>query len=211
MSSYDLEEQEQLARLKAFWHDHGTTILAAVVAVLVAVAGWRVWGWYQTSQSTRASAIYGELQKAAGAADQNKVRDLAGTLLESHPRSIYAALAALISAKVQFDAGDLKTARAQLQWAVDQAREPEVQAVARLRLAAVLIDEKAYDDALKVLAVKPEPAFEALFEESRGDVLQAQGKSAEAKAAYQSALGKTASGNAVGRELIQLKLDALGG
>jgi len=88
---------------------------------------------------------------------------------------------------------------------------PSIAAVARLRLAAVLLDEKAYDEALKVLAAKPEPAFEALFEESRGDVLQAQGKGAEAKAAYQAALGKLASGDAVGRELIQLKLDALGG
>jgi predicted negative regulator of RcsB-dependent stress response len=211
MSTYDLEEQEQLAKLKAYWNDYGTTILAAVVAVLVALAGWRVWGWYQASQSAQASAIYSELQKAAGASDQKKVRDLAGTLFESHPRSIYATLAALISAKVQFDAGDLKTARAQLQWAVDRAREPEIQAVARLRLAAVMLDEKAYDEALRVLAAKPEPAFEALFEEARGDVLQAQGKSAEAKAAYQAALGKTASGDAVGRELIQLKLDALGG
>jgi len=211
MSTYDLEEQEQLARLKAFWNDYGTAILAALVAILVAIAGWRVWGWYQLSQASQASAVYSELQVAAGANDQKKVRDLAGTLLESYPRSIYASLAALISAKAQFDAGDLKTARVQLQWVVDRAREPEVQAVARLRLAAVLLDEKAYDEALKVLAAKPEPAFEALFEESRGDVLQAQGKGAEAKAAYQAALGKLASGDAVGRELIQLKLDALGG
>ena len=211
MSTYDLEEQEQLAKLKAFWNDYGTAILAALVAVLVAIAGWRAWGWYQLSQSAQASAIYGELQVAAGAGDQKKVRDLAGTLLESYPRSIYAALAALVSAKAQFDAGDLKTARVQLQWVVDRAREPEVQAVARLRLAAVLLDEKEYEQALKVLAVKPEPAFEALFEESRGDVLQAQGKGAEARAAYQAALGKLASGDSVGRELIQLKLDSLGG
>lgn len=211
MSTYDIEEQEQLAKLKAFWNDHGTAILAALVAVLVAVAGWRAWGWYQLSQAAQASAIYGELQVAAGAGDQKKVRDLAGTLLESHPRSIYAALAALVSAKAQFDAGDLKTARVQLQWVVDRAREPEVQAVARLRLAAVLLDEKAYDEALKALAAKTEPAFEALFEESRGDVLRAQGKVAEAKAAYQAALGKLASGDSVGRELIQLKLDSLGG
>jgi len=181
------------------------------VAVLVAIAGWRAWGWYQLSQATQASAVYGELQVAAGAGDQKKMRDLAGTLLETYPRSIYAALGALISAKAQFEAGDLKTARVQLQWVVDRAREPEIQAVARLRLAAVLLDEKAYDEALKVLTAKPEPAFEALFEESRGDVLQAQGKGAEAKAAYQAALGKLASGDAVGRELIQLKLDALGG
>lgn len=211
MSTYDLEEQEQLAKLKAFWSDYGTAIVAGVAALLIVIAGWRTWGWYQASQSAQAGAVYGELQKAVGAGDQKQVRDLTGTLLESYPRSIYAALAALVSAKVSFDAGDLKTARAQLQWVVDKAADPEVRAVARLRLATVLLDEKAYDEALKVLAAKPEPAFEALFEEARGDVLQAQGKRAEAKAAYQAALAKRASGDAAGRELIQLKLDAFGG
>jgi predicted negative regulator of RcsB-dependent stress response len=212
MSSYDLEEQEQLAKLKAFWNDNGTAIMAAVTAVLVALAGWRLWGWYQVSQATQASAIYSELQKAAGAADQKRVRELAGTLLESHPRSIYASFAALVSAKAHFEAGDLKTARAQLQWVIDKAADPEVRAVARLRLAAVLLDEKAYDEALAVLAAKDQPAaFGALFDEARGDVLRAQGKPAEARAAYQAALGKLASGDAPGRELIQLKLDAVGG
>jgi predicted negative regulator of RcsB-dependent stress response len=212
MSSYDLEEQEQLAKLKAFWNDNGTAIMAAITAVLLAVAGWRLWGWYQVSQATQASAIYGELQRAVGAADQKRVRELAGTLLESHPRSIYASLAALASAKAHFEAGDLKTARAQLQWVVDKAADAEVRAIARLRLAAVLLDEKAYDEALGVLAQKDQPAaFGALFDEARGDVLRAQGKPAEARAAYQSALGKLASSDAPGRELIQLKLDAVGG
>jgi predicted negative regulator of RcsB-dependent stress response len=155
--------------------------------------------------------VYGELQKAAAANDPKKVRDLAGALIESHPRSLYAALGALVSAKVQFDAGDLKTARAQLQWVVGQAQDPEIQAIARLRLANVLIDEKAYDDALKVLAAKPERPFEALFENVRGDVLVAQGKSADARAAYQAALAKVQPNDDAVRELIQLKLDALGG
>jgi predicted negative regulator of RcsB-dependent stress response len=212
MSSYDLEEQEQLAKLKAFWHDNGTAIMAAVTAVLVVIAGWRVWGWYQVSQATQASAVYGALQRAVVAGDQKQVRELSGTLLESHPRSIYAALAALVSAKAHFEAGDLKTARAQLQWVVDKAGDAEVRAVARLRLASVLLDEKAYDEALAVLAAKDPPAaFEALFAEARGDVLSAQGKTGEARGAYQAALAKLAGADAAGRELIQLKLDALGG
>ena len=103
---------------------------------------------------------------------------------------MYAPLGAFISAKIHFGAGDLKTARAQLAGRVENARDPGVQALARLRLANVLLDEKDYDEALKVLAVKPEPTFEALFEDLRGDVLAAQGKGAEARAAYTAALGK---------------------
>jgi predicted negative regulator of RcsB-dependent stress response len=76
-----------------------------------------------------------------------------------------------------------------------------------LRLATVLLDEKAYDDALKALAAKPPASFEALFEDARGDVLSAQGRTADARAAYQAALGRLGPGEDAARELIQFKLD----
>jgi predicted negative regulator of RcsB-dependent stress response len=210
MSAYDLEEQEQLAELKAFWKQYGNLIVLAVSIALAVVAAYLGWNRYQASQTAQAGAMYAELQKAAATNDAKKVRDLAGTLIENHPRTLYAALGALISARVHFSAGDLKTARAQLQWVVDNVRDRELQPIARLRLANVLIDEQAYDEALKVLAAKPEPPFEAAFEALRGDVLAAQGKRAEARAAYQAALSKAAP-DAAARELIQLKLDGLGG
>ncbi|MGH8681153.1 MAG: YfgM family protein [Burkholderiales bacterium] len=211
MSAYDLEEQEQLAELKAFWKQYGNLIVLAVSLAAAVVAAY--WGWnrYQASQTAQAGVTYAELQKAAAANDAKKVRDLAGTLIENHPRTLYAALGALVSARVHFTAGELKTARAQLQWVVDNARDRELQATARLRLANVLIDAQAYDEALQVLAAKPEPSFEAPFEALRGDVLVVQGKRAEARAAYQAALAKAAPDDAAARELIQLKLDALGG
>ncbi len=210
MSTYDLEEQEQLAELKAFWKLYGNLIVLAVAAALAVFAGYRIWHWYQASQASQASVVYAELQKAAAASDAKKVRDLAGTLIEQYPRSVYAPLGAFISAKVHFGAGDLKTARAQLAWAVENARDPGVQALARLRLASVMLDDQAYDEALKVLDAKPEPAFEAQFEDARGDVLVGQGKRAEAKAAYSAALAKLKPGDDAARELIQLKLDGLG-
>ena len=210
MSTYDLEEQEQLAELKAFWKQYGNVIVLAVAAAMAVFAGYRIWLWYQASQSTQASVVYGELQKAASANDAKKVRDLSGTLIEQYPRSTYAPLGAFISAKGHIAAGDLKTARAQLTWAAENARDPGVQALARLRLASVLLDEKAYDEALKALAARPEAPFEPLFEDLRGDVLAAQGKRAEAKAAYVTALAKLKAGDDSARELIQLKLDGLG-
>jgi len=211
MSTYDLEEQEQLAELKAYWKQYGNLIVLGLAAALILVAGYRVWQWYQGSQVVQASAIYGELQQAMVVNDTKRVRDLAGTLIESHPRTLYAALGALVAAKAHFTAGDLKTAHAQLQWVVDRARDPEVQAIARLRLASVMLDEQAYDDALRVLAVKPAPPFEALFEDLRGDVLVAQGKKGDARSAYQAAVAKLQPTDDAARELIQLKLDALGG
>jgi predicted negative regulator of RcsB-dependent stress response len=211
MSAYDLEEQEQLAALKAWWKDHGNGVIGIATLVLAAVAAWNGWNWYQRSQAARAGALYDTLQKAARGNDVNAARDAAGSILENYPRTIYAPLAALISAKIQFQAGDLKTARAQFEWVVDHASSDEIRSIARLRLANVLLDDNAPEAALKVLEAKPEPSFEALYASQRGDILAAQKKVAEARAAYRTALEKSSPDNGALRETLRLKLDALGG
>jgi predicted negative regulator of RcsB-dependent stress response len=149
MSTYDLEEQEQLAALKAWWKEHGGGVALAAILVACGIAAWNGWGWYQRSQAAQAATLYDTLQKAARANDVKTARDTAGSILENYPRSAYAPLAALVSAKVLFQAGDLKTARAQLQWVVDHAKSDEVRSIAALRLASVLLDDKEPDAALK--------------------------------------------------------------
>jgi len=210
MSSYDLEEQEQLAELKAWWKTHGNTVLTGAIVVLLAVAAWNGWTWYQRTQAAQAGVLYDTLQKAARANDVKATRDAAGAILESYPRTTYAPLAALTSAKVHFQAGDLKTARAQLTWVVEHARNAQVRDIARLRLANVLLDDGAPDEALKALDAKPDPAFEALFAAQRGDILVVQKKPAEARAAYRAALDKASDKDGALRESLRLKLDALG-
>lgn len=211
MSAFDLEEQEQIAALKAWWRQNGTLVIAALVAVMIGVAAVVGWRAYQRSQALQASAVYGELQKAAGTRDVKKVRDLAGTILENYPRTAYASLAALVSAKAHFESGDLKTARAQLEWVIENARDAEIAAIARLRLANVLIDEKAYDEALKLLDTKPAPEFEGRYAETRGDIYALQGKRAEARSAYRAALDKVQPSDSGTRELLRLKVETLGG
>lgn len=210
MSAYDLEEQEQIAELKAWWKENGGRVIAAATLVLVAVAAWNGWKWHQRAQASQVAVLYDTLQKAARANDLKATSDAAGSILENFPRTTYAPLAALISAKVQFQAGDLKTARAQLKWVVDNAGSEELQAIARLRLSIVLLDDKDWDAALSVLGEKPQPGFEALYASQRGDVLMAQNKTAEARAEYKAALAKTGPADRALREVLRLKLDALG-
>jgi predicted negative regulator of RcsB-dependent stress response len=208
MSTYDLEEQEQLAALKAWWKERGGGITLAAVLVASAIAAWNGWLWYQRSQAAQAAALYDTLQKAARANDLKGTRDTAGSILENYPGSVYAPLAALVSAKLQFQAGDLKTARAQLQWVVEHAKSDEIRSIAALRLSSVLLDDKEPDAALKVLEVKPHPGFEALFAAQRGDILVAQKKRGDARSAYKAALEKADPGPL--REGLRLKLEALG-
>jgi predicted negative regulator of RcsB-dependent stress response len=208
MSTYDLEEQEQLAALKAWWKEHGGAILLGATLVLAAIAAWNGWTWYQRSQSAQAAVLYDTLQKAARANDLKATRETAGAILENFPRSAYAPLAALVSAKVHFQAGDLKTARAQLQWVIEHAGSDEIRAIATLRLASVLLDDNEPDAALKILEGKPPPGFEALYASLRGDILVTQKKRSEARAAYKAALEKAEAGAL--RDALRLKLEALG-
>jgi len=208
MVAYDLEEQEQLAELKAWWKEHGGAVILGATLALAAFGAWNGWIWYQRSQAAQAAVLYDALQKAARANDLKAVRDTAGAILENFPRTAYAPLAALVSAKVQFQAGDPKTARAQLEWVVEHANNDQIRSIATLRLASVLLDDKEPDAALRVLEASPHPGFEALYAMQRGDILATQKRRAEARAAYQAALEKAQPGAV--RETLRLKLDALG-
>lgn len=218
MAALDLEEQEQISEIKAWWARYGTLITAAAVAAAVAAVGWQGWSRYQTSQAGQASVLFSAVQKASTDKDVKKLAATAGELIEKYPRTTQASLAVLIAAKAQVDAGDLKSAKTQLAWAVEKAPEAELREIARLRLVAILLDEKAYDDALKQLSNEPPPAFVARHNDLKGDVLLAQNKPAEAKAAYQAAIAaidKVGSGNPMApsrlKQVVQLKLETIGG
>lgn len=207
--AYNLEEQEQLENLKAFWRQYGNFLLAVVTVAALAVAGWRGWGWYQARQAAQASAVYEQLREAASARDVGKVRAAAGTLFEQYGGTAYGEMAALVAARAYVDAGDSKAARMTLEWAVSRAQDDEFRHAARLRLAALLIDEKAYDEAGQLLVVGASGRFAGAYADRRGDLLVAQDKPAEARAAYRQAL-ETLGADSPMRRLVQLKLDALG-
>ena len=218
MATYDLEEQEQLDELKAWWKQYGNLVTSVLLVASLSVAGWQGWNWYQRQQSAQASTILSVLQRAVAERDQQKVKAATGELLEKFSGSTYAPMAAMLAGKSAFEAGDLKTAKVQLGWAVDHSSD-ELQDLARLRLAAVMLDEKAFDEAQKQVAQFNVRNFEPLFVEMRGDILLAQGKRAEAKAAYQQALQKKSANATDGnpearstgfREVVQQKIDTLG-
>ena len=92
---------------------------------------------------------------------------------------------------------------------MSNAKDDEYKQLAKLRLAGVLLDEKAYDEALKLLE-NPPAAYAALFADRRGDVLVAQSKVADARTAYKLALDKLDKQDSGMRQFVQFKLDALG-
>lgn len=207
--AYDLEEQEQIASLKAFWNKFGNLITWIAIIVLGSYAAYNYWNYYQRNTAAEASGLYEEMQKSLAAKDNTKVQRIAADIESKYARSAYAQMGALAAAKSAFDANDMKTAKARLQWVVEHGND-EYKSVARLRLAGVQLDEKAYDEALKTLGGDVLPQFAAAVADRKGDVLVAQNKVAEARSAYQAALDAMAK-NDPARQLVQLKLEAIGG
>lgn len=208
--AYDLEEQEQIDTLKAWWKRYGTVTLLGVAVFAAAVAGVQGWRYHQRSQTQQAAELYDLLQGAAETRNMKKTGEIAGQLLDKYAGTPYAARAALVAAKADYEAGDAKSAKTRLQWAMDHAKSTEIGDAARLRLAGILLDEKNYAEALKLLDAKPGEAFAGLYADLKGDVLLASGKPAEARAAYQAALDKLEPGSAW-RGQVEMKLEALGG
>jgi predicted negative regulator of RcsB-dependent stress response len=203
--SYDFEEQERLAELKGWWEDNRWYVLGAIVAAVLAFGGYRGWQHWTASRAEDAAAMYGALAKGP----KEQLPAAVDALVAKHPRSFPASEAQLLAAKQRFDAGDTADARKRLEWVVERGVEVH-RGVARMRLAAVLLDEKKHAEALKVLDDNKDPAFAALAANLRGDIMLAQGRVDEARAAYKVAIEKSDPRSPV-RNIAETKLNALGG
>ena len=210
MAAFDLEEQEQLEDLKAWWKQWGNTVSGVIIAVcagVIAVQGWR---WWSAQQTDRASVLYNAVSTATRSNDVAKAKDAMSQLADKYSGTAYTPRAALVLAATLHEAGDKAGAKAQLAAVIDRDSESELKEIARLRLAALLMDDKQYDDALRTLDAKHDDVFAGLYADMRGDVLVAAGRNAEARAAYQTALARIDARSPY-RNYVQVKLDTLGG
>lgn len=205
----DLEEQEQLDQLKHFWKQYGNLITWALIVVLGAFASWNFYQYWQRSQATQAAAMYDEVERVVQSADTAKIERAFGDMKERFASTSYAQQAGLLVAKRYYSAGQLDAAKSALTWVADKASDPGYQALAKLRLAAILMDTKSLDEALKQLSGSFPASFEALVADRQGDILLLQGKRKEAIAAYEKAF-KTFEGRTEYRRLVEVKLNSLG-
>lgn len=207
---FDLEEQEQLDQIKHFWNTWGTLISGVLIVVFGAIAAWNGYQYWQNRQASQAAALADAMDSAVASADPARIEQVFGDLKSRYAGTAQTGQAGLLAAKALFDAGKLDAAKSVLQWLVQNASDDGYKALARLRLAGVLIDEKAYDEAMKQLSGSVPAGFEAAFADRKGDVLALQGKKAEAVAEYQSAY-KGFDERVDYRRLVEVKLNALGG
>jgi predicted negative regulator of RcsB-dependent stress response len=208
-SHLDLEEQEQLDQLKAFWKSYGNLITSIITLGLLAFAAWNGWNWWQRDQAGKAGAMYEELDRAAQAGDAEKVARVFGDLKDRYARTTYAGQGALLAAKLQLDKGQAEPARAALSWAVDNASETEYRDIARLRLAGLQMDAKQFDEAAKTLDGIKGAEFAGLVADRRGDLAVQQNKNDVAKEEFLKAY-KSLDKTLDYRRLVEAKLASLG-
>lgn len=208
--AYDLEEQEKLDAIRQWWDRYGTLIVTVLAVVALSFAGWRGWQWYQGNQAAQAMGYFEALESAATQPDENalgRIKAASQTLRDDFASSGYASRGALVAAQVLVREKDYDGAKLQLQWVIDKSNDPALVPLARLRLAGILLEQGAADDAYKLVADAPE-GFASLYADRRGDILAAQGKKPEARAEWQKAIESLGTDPIT--QIIQLKIDALG-
>jgi len=205
----DLQEQEQLDELKAFWNQHGNLITAVLVIVVGAYLAWLGWNAWQRDQGAKAGSMYDELDRAAQGGDADRAGRIFADMKERFPRTTFTVQGGLLAAKTAAEKGQLEAARGDLAWVAESGAESEYRSIARLRMAGILLDDKKYDEALKQLDGIESPEFAALVADRRGDVLAGAGRLEQAKAAYRAAWDAMDEKVAY-RQAIEAKLNVLG-
>jgi len=205
----DLEEQEQLDQIKHFWAQYGNLITWVLIAVFGSVAAWNGWNYWQRNQSVKAAALYDEIEHAATERDTDKLARALTEMQDRFGSTTFAAQGALLAGKTLFEADKADAARAALSWVSEKATDDAYRAVARLRLAGLELETKAYEPALKTLQAPMPKAFEPLAADRRGDVLMAQGKTDDAKTQYEAAW-RGLSTQVDYRKMVEIKLASLG-
>lgn len=201
-------EQDQVEALKAWWEKNGKFVIVFVVSLLLGVFGWRTWQDRQYSLAESASLAYYQMHELA-ASDPGAAMEIGRHIVGEFSSSTYAPMAGLLLARLSVEQGDWDAAEAHLRSVLSQARQEELQWLARLRLGQVLFAQQRYGLALNELS-QPAGRLQAAFDELRGDILAIQGQQQQAVAAYRAALEGFA-GYPDRSTLIEMKLADLAG
>ena len=210
MSSHlDLEEQEQLDELKHFWKQYGNAITWFLIVVMGSYVAWNGYQYWERQQSSKAAALFDEVERTAASGDAAKLERAWNDMKDRFPGTTFAAQSALLAAKVFQQTEKADAAKSALLWASEHASDEASAQLARLRLANLLTQQKAYDEALKTLSKPFKPAFAGLAADIQGDIAVSQNKPQDAIQAYGDAWTKLED-NPEYRRLVAAKLNALG-
>lgn len=208
MNDY-VNEEQQWEAIKDWWRKNGKQLIAIFVISLAIGLAWRYWQGHQLEKKQQASQLFDQLVSTQQA-DPNStlIPRITSELENDYASTPYAAAGALIEAKNAVSKNDLPLAEKKLRWVIDHAKPADVKAVAAIRLARVLAAEKKWDEALSVLEKNSEKSYAPAMEQVKGDIYLAQGKTKEARTAYQNALNGMPTSTPL-KKYVQMQLNQL--
>ena len=207
MDAYHTDDE--LQKLKTWWKNYGSSVIAGILLGGALLGGISYWRYYTAERSAKASIQYDALLASGAQNNLAAVRTAGTILMDDYAATPYAGKAALILAKISYDAADSEAARTYLQWALDQATETVTRHMARLRLARILIEQGSLDAAQALAQVSDMGGFVSEYHELRGDILVAKNQPTPARSSYALALENLTPGSSYAR-VLKMKLDNLG-
>lgn len=212
-------DEEQLELLKRYWRAYGKLAILGVFIVFVCFFSFQIWEKQRYEASVDASQLYDNLMELQGQSmnqpltseQLSTMEHIVSSLKTKYTSSRYTAFSVLISVKQKLDENKLDQAGESLEWILKQNFDEQIDALARIRLARVLLAQSPENGtkALEVLdGIKQKDAFIISREDVRGDIYLTMGQLDKAGLAYQRAMD-TVVANGESRPLLQLKLDDL--
>ena len=217
------EEEEHIDQLKTFWKKYGDLLTGIVLALAASAVGWQWWQHRQQQEALQAASLYATLQGMQQVQQISAVNSLADTLIQRYPNSPYTSRGALIAAATDGSnlaqtpaqsAAQVATAKKDLQWILDHSKENSIKNLARLHLAALLLDQHQAKEALDLLNVDHDKqatdSYADLYNDLSGDIFLSLGNRQSAISAWQAALSELPASSPY-RQVVEIKLNAIAG
>jgi len=205
----DLTDNEREEQLRQWWSENWLWILGGIALGLAMLWGWQYWQRMKADQAQHELAGYQSVLTSLGQDKFDQAVVEAKTLRDAQPGSPYADQSDLVLARAAVEKRDFEAAAQHLRTVMDGSKDPELRAVARARLARVMVEQAKYDDAVALLDPAGAGSYAALYHELRGDAYAGKGDSAAARREYDEALAAPVEDTGLDRDYIELKLEAL--
>jgi len=203
MEVYQTEE-EQIEQIKKFWKEYGRAIIFTVVLFSLAMFAFRWWQQHQVLIGNQASMVYENVLIAMERDATSDVEAHTNDLIQNYTKTPYADLAQFILAKQDIHNGKPKEALERFNWVLDNASNKSIRQIARNRAAKLLLSDKKYQEAMKMLEKVDDSAFNPMVNEIKGDIFLAKGERSQARQSYAQAYRDLPN-----RPVLKMKLDDL--
>ena len=141
----EVDEEVRREQLKKLWERYGTYAIAACVLIVVGVAAWRGYDWWETKKAAEAGAAF-EQAVTLAEAGKHEEAEAAFAKLATGASSGYRVLARLREA-AELARGDNKAAVAAYdEIAADRSVGQVIQDLAAVRAGLLMVDSAPYAD-----------------------------------------------------------------